>query len=151
MAAPAGAGGGGFESLPPRLKGALQDMAPEARRVILETMTPVGMYPLSNKEKIEIARAMHKSPQLRRIVGDLAYYYEDEVEGAEDHRVLRESIQQVDPSVLPPTIKGQVLEDDYEDEPEAKQLKEDVATIKAGKELVELPSSKKKGKQGGAQ
>jgi hypothetical protein len=144
----AGGGGfGGFESFPARLKGALQSVDPDQRSVILENMSPVGMYPLAPKEKVAIARAMHQSPELRKVVGDIAYYHEDEGEDAADHRVLRESLQQVDPAILPPMTGGVALADDYEDDPEAKQLKEDMETIKAGKELKELPKSTQGGKK----
>ncbi len=136
-----GGGFGGMESLPTRLRGVLQVMEPDQRTVILESMTPVGIYPMSGKEKVEIAKAMHASPELRKVVGDLAYYHEDEGEG--DQRVLRASLQQVDLSILPPTTNGQVLVDDYDDDPEAKQLAEDVKVIAAGEKLKTLPGKKK--------
>jgi hypothetical protein len=118
---PNGGGGAGFESLPPRLKTLINNTDKKTRALIMEDMTPTGYYSISESEQRMIAEAVHTSPALRKIIGDIAYFHEGDVEA--------EALQQVDPSVLPVTVKGEVLEDTYEDDEEAKLLKEDMAAL----------------------
>ncbi|KKM64174.1 hypothetical protein LCGC14_1504090, partial [marine sediment metagenome] len=111
----------------------LNGLPPDQRQIITEDMTPVGMYPLSAEEKMAVAKAMHESPELRKIVGDIAYYHEDDKAD-----LLKEAVSQTDLSIMPPIVKGTVLEDDYEDDQEAKLLKEDMEALKSGEDLKEV-------------
>lgn len=134
VAAAGGGGGfGGMESYPPKLLNVLNGLPPDQRQIITEDMTPVGMYPLSAEEKMAVAKAMHESPELRKIVGDIAYYHEDDKAD-----LLKEAVSQTDLSIMPPIVKGTVLEDDYEDDQEAKLLKEDMEALKSGEDLKEV-------------
>jgi hypothetical protein len=114
----------GMESLSPRMRTVLGTLSPEQRTIITEDMRPTGFYTLSVEEQTAIAQAMHRSPELRKIVGDIAYYHEGDATS-----VLWEAAQQMDPSILPVVVGGQILEDDYSDEPEAQALKNDKKTL----------------------
>jgi hypothetical protein len=154
-AAAAGGGGegfGGMENLSPRVRGTLLAMNPDARNAIMEDMTPTGFTSVSPNEQLEIAKMMHRSPELRKVVGDLAYYYEDEVNEAADEAdakdaqvsmLVRRAFQQTDPSILPPVVAGKLLEDDYEDDKEAKLLKEDMAALKVAPPINEDEDAEK--------
>ena len=112
----------GIESLPPRLRNHILDLPSEERDVIMEGFGTEGYTELSYTEQRAIAQAVHQSPGLRRIIGNIAYYHEDDLsEGA---------LQQVDPGILPPTVAGKAIGDDYVDDSEAKQLHEDMRSIK---------------------
>lgn len=113
-----------MESLSPRMRTVLGTLSPEQRTIITEDMRPTGFYTLSVEEQTAIAQAMHRSPELRKIVGDIAYYHEGDATS-----VLWEAAQQMDPSILPVVVGGQILEDDYSDEPEAQALKNDKKTL----------------------
>jgi hypothetical protein len=123
----AGAGGGmGFEALrtlDPNLYDAMKDMDPKTRDVICEGMTPVGFYELNEAEKMNIAKLMHESAPLRKVIGDISWFHEDDIE--------RAAASQIDWSWLPPTVNGQMFADSYEDDAEAKALNEDLDEVKA--------------------
>jgi hypothetical protein len=91
---------------------------PKNRQQLLES-GPVGFSPLSSAEHVAIARIMHESAPLRKVVGDLAEYALDDV-----------AARQTDQSLLPPTARGALLMDDFADDPEAKTLKEDLESLK---------------------
>jgi len=81
---------------------------------------------LSPEEQRLIAEAVHTSPGLRKVLGDLALYASEDSEDA----LLEESLKQVDPSILPPTTHGVVLEDTCKDDREAQALREDMEDLK---------------------
>ena len=115
-------GAGGFESLPPRLKRLVEGADPKTQKYIREDMKPTGYYSLSDTEQKLLAEAVHSSPALRRIIGDITYFHEGDTHAA--------SLQQVDPSILPVTSRGEPLQDSCEDDAEAKSLREDLETIR---------------------
>lgn len=85
------------------------------------TSWKTGFQQLTPDEDRQIAEAVHHSPLLRKIIGDIAEIHADDMDPAN---------QQTDPSLLPPTLintNGEriLFEDTMEDEPEIKRLKED--------------------------
>lgn len=106
-----------------RLK-VLKEHGPDMLRQITEPMeTYEGYTELADEEKLAIAKAIHKSPSLRKVIGDLAEYYQDD---SIDEQMAR----QVDPSTLPPIVSGVSIEDEYKDDQHGKELKEDLAALK---------------------
>jgi len=81
-----------------------------------------GYYCLSSGEKKRIAESIHRSPALRKIIGDIAEAHLDD-----------QIVQQTDPSTLPPLWMGQDITDGIEDSEERKQLNEDLETLRAKK------------------
>jgi len=81
-----------------------------------------GIYELSLKEQVEVAHAVHKSASLRKIIGDIAFYHEDDI--------VEASLWQTDPSWLPITVKGRDLTDDLEAGKAREQLNEDLEKLK---------------------
>jgi len=118
---------GGEPALPPGMEAESKE-AEEWRRWSKAKWTTSGFFALNESEKREVATAIHKSPELRRIIGNISYYHEDDLA----------SIRQVDPSIIPVTVRGRSLTDSYADDPEAKQLHEDLASVKAKKPLTEV-------------
>jgi hypothetical protein len=92
---------------------------------LTEPVGRAGYTELSEQEQREIARLMHNSPQLRRLVGNIAYLHEDDMEDIQR--------RQTDPSRCPPrVVQGQdviVLEDCYDDDGEAKKLNEHMESL----------------------
>lgn len=88
---------------------------------ITETIGTKGFYQLSNAEKLAIAKAMHESSALRQIVGDIAETHVDD-----------KALAQTDESLLPVRRNGIRLEDSVSDDAEAKQLREDLASLEKG-------------------
>lgn len=96
-----------------------------------------GFYQLSESEKSAIGMIVHQSPKLRQLIGDIHENHIDDM-----------AIQQTDPTLLPPTSIGEVV-DDLEDVPEAKQLREDIQALKDKKTLINeelTPKAKAPGK-----
>ncbi len=123
---------GGFEDVPPddrpRLVEAFQRQRTQKWLAETDEEWVKGYYGISPKEERMIAAAMHGDPKLRKIVGDFA-------------EVMMEDIveRQTDPSVLPPRYPDPknakaviILEDNYEDDSEAKTLKEDLEALRLG-------------------
>ena len=100
----------------------LETHGPAVLNQIMEPMGREGYYSLSRKEEQMIAEAIHQSPKLRKVIGDIAEYC------IEDQEAF-----QTDPSVLPPTVQGNVLEDTFVNDPAAKELKEDMEALKPEK------------------
>jgi hypothetical protein len=110
------------ESLTPKQRQRiLLEHGPEVLKQVVEPIGTAGFYDLSAEEQMMIAEAIHKSPALRRVIGDIAEYFDDDVREA--------ALQQTDPSLLPPMVKGETLSDDYADDEAAKELKEDLETL----------------------
>lgn len=83
-----------------------------------------GYYELSEAEQVEIAKAIHDSPGLRKVIGDLASFFAD-------GDLHEQSKQQVDSSLIPPTLPdGQPLTSEQESDKDAKQLHEDLQSLK---------------------
>ncbi len=99
----------------------LVEHGPDVLRQITEPIGTEGFYGLNTEEQQQLAEAIHKSPALRRVIGNFAEYYEDDLKEA--------AMQQADLSLLPPTHGGIILEDDYEDDEAAKILKEDLEAL----------------------
>ena len=151
----AGGGGGGFGfegldlSKPPvgvRIQqDAWQRLDEDTRRSIVQPIGTEGFYQIDPKEKIAIARLIHESAPLRKVVGDLAEYHEDDM-------LVEQAKRQTDPSLLPPVSNGIVIEDDYDDDKEAKALQEDMNLLKGGTLKDEKPTeSKNEGGEDGDQ
>ena len=127
---------GGFESdgLSQReRKTLLEDYGADMLRRVTEPIGTKGYYAdLSSTEVKALNEAIHKSPKLRKVLGDVAEY------ALEEDIVQDRSLRQVDPSLLPPTLLGEAvtLKSDDQDDPEAKVLKEDLKALrdKAAKE-----------------
>jgi hypothetical protein len=79
-----------------------------------------GYYDLSEAEQKKVGEAIHRSPRLRRIIGNFAEYCEDDA-----------PIRQMDPSLLPPTVNGIVFEDEVTEGQEARELHEDLKALGA--------------------
>jgi len=145
---PMAMGGGGFEhieNMPDVMK---EWMAkPENAKAVFGDVGTSGFTQVSAEEQLTIAKMMHRSPQLRKLVGDVAYYYEDEVNGegdVKDDSVLNESVRiqqsrQIDASTLPPRSKGSTIriQDCVDADADEKQLTEDMQALRIGKQLTE--------------
>jgi hypothetical protein len=99
---------------------------PKQAASLTEGFGTAGYYSLTESEKQKINEAVHSSPRLRKLIGDLAEYHIDDL-----------AERQTDPSVLPPTVMGEAIEDSVEDNAAAKELREDLADLKPKKSLVE--------------
>jgi len=87
---------------------------------ITENMGKRGFYPLSEAEKTQIARLMHESCALRKVVGDITEYHIDDLMNF-----------QTDPSLLPVISKGAELTDVVNEDTEVILLREDLAALKS--------------------
>lgn len=125
---------GQFESsLTPKQRHKWMRMDEEAQAQILDMQGRQrdGFTQLADKEKIAIARAIHESPGLRKVVGDIAYFFEDK-------DLHAESKQQVDQSLVPPKLPdGKILLSEDSDDQDAKDLKEDLAGLEADPVITE--------------
>jgi len=132
------------ESLTPQQrKNILEAHGPDVLKQIMEPTGSEGFYDLTREEQKQMAEAIHKSPALRKVIGDIAEYFEDDLSEA--------GLQQTDPSLLPPTTRGQTLSDDYEDDEAAKELKEDLDGLdKKDKEAEAEANGKDKKEEQGA-
>jgi hypothetical protein len=100
-------------------------LSSERRAEILDNLNESrkGFYQLTEDEKKQIAVAIHRSPKLRQIISHFAELYEDD-----------KVAQQIDPSRLPPFVNGNVFEDSFAEDVNAKTLMEDLAAA-TGKKL----------------
>ena len=113
--------GGGAESLTQRQRlKVLQEFGPDMLKQITENIGTEGYYELSKEERRSMAEAIHNSPTLRKVVADIAEYYEDDLI---DEASMR---RQIDPSLGNIIVLGKPIQDDYEDDEAAKELKEDL-------------------------
>lgn len=128
----AGDAGGGFEHLDVGRRKEIRDQllrSPFAKKeqIIQEVMGPMGSegyYDLKPEEEKLLAEAVHTSPMLRKVMGDIwEYTMEDAM------------ARQYDLSLVPPIVAGQVFEDTATDDEAAKQLREDLKSV--GAKLVE--------------
>lgn len=104
----------------------LEDYGPEMLNQVVGPIGTQGYYAdLSNDEVKALNEAIHRSPKLRKVLGDITEY------ALEEDIIQDRSIRQTDPSLLPPTTEGTVviLGSDYDDDPEAKVLKEDMDAL----------------------
>jgi hypothetical protein len=114
---------GAETALTPReKKQILENYGPKVLRQITEPWGGAGIASLSKDDERRIAEAIHKSPKLRKVIGDIAEYCIED-----------ESARQIDPSLLPPSSGGAVIEDTFKDDDAARQLKEDLDKIKGKK------------------
>lgn len=113
---------GGFEAaLSPReRKKILESYGADMLRQVTEPFDGSGYYDLSPEEEKAVAKAIHESPALRKVIGDLAEYASEDA-----------GRQQTDPSLVPPMTQGVVLADDFEDDEQARVLKEDLDELKS--------------------
>lgn len=95
-----------------------------------------GFYEPTAEEQKRIAEAIHNSPMLRKVIGDIADYHEDD----------DSALQQSDPTLLPPrwilNEEGQNreviwLEDSVGETDDVRRLREDVEKLKKGETLTE--------------
>jgi len=110
-----------MEALPPRMRQHLLAMPAEQRQELMEATGTQGYYTFSRGEERAVAEAVHNSPALRRAIANIRYFHEDDI-----HEI---AVQQVDSSIIPVTVRGQPLMDDYTDDPEAKILNEDMQSV----------------------
>jgi hypothetical protein len=82
-----------------------------------------GFYDISPEEQITMARAIHESPELRKVIGDISMYFADEKSLSEA------SSRQTDSSLLPPFVGGRPLSDGCEDDADVQMLKEDLSEL----------------------
>jgi hypothetical protein len=109
-----GAGGGGmFASSEVSAKLTEEDSRPSSG----------GFYDISPEEQITMARAIHESPELRKVIGDISMYFADEKSLSEA------SSRQTDSSLLPPFVGGRPLSDGCEDDADVQMLKEDLSEL----------------------
>jgi len=92
---------------------------PAAIRRVFGPAGQTGFTGVSNGEAAAIARAVHGSPMLRKVIGDIAWLHEDDMVGA--------ASQQIDPSMLP--VVGTFIEDSVDDSKEAAQLRDDLGRL----------------------
>lgn len=124
-------------SLTPKGRAAFRKLDEDQREQILDPKgrQREGYYELSEGEATKISEAIHASPGLRKVIGDIAFYFQ----GASGNDLIAEWEQQVDPSVVPPKLPdGATLESDDDNDSDAKQLKEDLEKMAAGESLVEV-------------
>lgn len=103
----------------------VEEFGEDTLRRIVEPIGTEGYYNFDAKEQKAVNEAIHKSPALRKIIGEIAEYYQDDIE--------EEALRQRDLAMVPPSIGGKPMQitDDYADDPAAKELNED---LKASKE-----------------
>lgn len=85
-----------------------------------------GAHELTLEERRLVGRAIHESPALRRIIGDIRYYMEDDLNELQ--------ALQIDPSRLPPQCSGVLLEDSYQGDDEGYKLRLHLKTLQAAEE-----------------
>ena len=103
----------------------LDKHGPKVLRQVVEGMDDSVWEP-SKKEARLLSEAIHTSPMLRKVLGDITEVSMEDLQ-----------IQQTDPSLLPPTFRGETLVDSVGNDEAAQQLKEDLSDLKAGKILME--------------
>lgn len=81
-----------------------------------------GFTQLSESEKEALGRAIHNNPLLRKTIANFAEMGEEEM--------ADRAVQQIDPSLLPPVVDGKAFEDTYDHDQQAKQLQEDLKTLR---------------------
>jgi hypothetical protein len=107
---------------------ALSSMTPDQRDQVLDNggKSRHGAYELNEEEKAWIGTCVAASPRLQSHIRNFEELAEEEL----DHFVR----QQIDPSLLPVEIAGNgsnyLLEDEYEEESEVKELWEDVRVLR---------------------
>jgi hypothetical protein len=118
---PEGEGGEGFESALTQGQRAriLDKHGPDVLRNVTEGWDGSAWEP-SRTEVKHLSEAIHSSPMLRKVLGDIT-----EVAMEDMHHI------QTDKSLLPPTFDGKTLEDVVEDDKHAKELQEDLAALNA--------------------
>ena len=117
---PEGAQGGFEAALSPRERqNILENYGADMLKQVTEPMGTSGYYDLNEEEQKALCEAIHKSPHLRKVIGDIAEYCMEDQE-----------MHQTDMSLVPPTTQGIELADNYEDEPEARILQEDISDLK---------------------
>lgn len=82
-----------------------------------------GFYSLSATEERTIAEAVHSNPKLRKIIGDMAFFFQDD---------MTTDSQQTDPSMLPPQERNGVRfkwEDSLGNTAEAALLQEHLSSV----------------------
>lgn len=89
-----------------------------------------GFTQLSAKEQLEIAKAVHESPGLRKVLGDIAYFFED-------GSLVVEAEQQTDMSRMPPVTAAGTLVSVDDTSEESKQLAEDQESLSKAPLLLE--------------
>ena len=127
--APGGEGGFPEGVTPAQRFKILNEHGEDMLRMVTEPMGTEGYTQLTEEEQKAIASCIHKSPALRKVVGDISEYYQDDFDG-----IL---IGQTDPSILPPASEGVSIQDDYADDKAAKELKEDIENLKNKKPVTE--------------
>ena len=83
-----------------------------------------GIYDITEEERIQIAKIMHESPGLRKVVGDIRMFHNDDI--------VEEAQRQTDSSLLPPRVRGAILTDGLDDDEETTQLREDLNQLITG-------------------
>lgn len=103
----------------------VEDFGEDVLRKVVEPMGTEGYYNIDAAEQKKINEAIHNSPALRKVIGDIAEYYQDDI--------YEEEMRQRDLSMIPPTSNGVpiLVEDDYKDDEEAKLLREDLNDVKS--------------------
>jgi len=108
----------------------LDKHGPDVLRQVTEGMDMNAWEPSKKEVKI-MSEALHQSPMLRKVLGDIT---EVSMEDMVDI--------QTDPSVLPPTTGGKIIVDTVGNDKAAKQLEEDVAALQDGSIVMEGLDSK---------
>lgn len=125
---PATGSGPAFDALPEDMKKMVLDNGGNMRR---------GFTQITEAEAKQIAKCVHTSPMLRR---NLANFAELALEG--DDAILRASMYQTDPSILPVFLPaGQTLNDSYSDNLKIRELMEDLAILKNPERMKERQES----------
>jgi hypothetical protein len=83
-----------------------------------------GIYDLSEAERVAVAKCIHNSPGLRKIIGDIRMFHNDDI--------LEVAQTQTDSSLLPPRVHGQLLTDSHDEDEETRQLREDLNQLIEG-------------------
>lgn len=91
---------------------------PRKVKVLMEGFGTSGYYQLNETEKATIDKAVHTSPRLRKIIGDIHEYHLDDL-----------AALQTDASLLPPTSLNEVIEDTVDEKKEVIELNEDLAAL----------------------
>lgn len=116
-------------TLSPKGRAAFRNLDEDVRDQILDKdgKQREGFYQLSEAEMLKISEAVHKSPGIRKVIGDIAYYFA----GSSGNDLVVEAEQQTDPSVVPPKLpNGSTLTSESEDNEDVKQLHEDLQSLK---------------------
>jgi hypothetical protein len=99
---------------------------PDARKDILdeEGKASEGFYDLSNEERLAVARCVHESPGLRKVIGDIRMFFNEDIADL--------SQMQTDASLLPPRTNGRIITDTHDEDADTRQLKEDLESLVTG-------------------